>query len=79
MQTGGLVRPIDVLVSFVSAPKMVFREHVTNTVHNPNIRLRYVESVDKRQEFFLVVCGDTHCHKSHMYYAAYVFHCKNSL
>ena len=80
MQIGGLVRPIDVLVSFVSAPEMVFREHVTNTVHNPNIRLRYVESVEKRQEIVLVACGDsdTHCHKSHMYYTAYVFHCKNS-
>ena len=47
MQIGGLVRQSDVLVSFVSAPEMVFREHVTNTVHNRNIRLRHVESVEK--------------------------------
>ena len=73
LQTGGLFRPSDVLVSFVTALEMVFREHVTNTVHNPNIRLRYVESVEKRQDIVLAVCGDTRCHKSHMYIMLHLY------
>ena len=67
LQTGGLFRPSYLLLNFLYALEIVFREHVTQAVHNPNIRLRYVESIKKEQDIFLVVCGDTDCHKSHMY------------
>ena len=54
-------------LSFAYALEMVFREHVTQAVHNPNFRLRYVESIKTEHDVFLVVCGDTDCKKSHMY------------
>ena len=54
-------------LSFAYALEMVFRQHVTRAVHNPNFRLRYVESIKTEHDVFLVVCGDTDCQKSHMY------------
>ena len=67
LQMGGLFKPSGVLVGFVSALEILFRKHVTHTLHIPNIRLRYVESVQTDQDICFVVCSETECLKAVMY------------